>query len=97
VRCLVILEPSSDPGLYVGYAVSSRAYTAVRRNRLRRLMREGFRLYQEDLRKALAQQGVSASIVFAFKPQAESAVRRLKGGPVFAEMGTLCARLQEMV
>lgn len=97
MRCLVILEPASNPEMNVGYAVSSRAYTAVRRNRLRRLMREGFRGHQETLQDALHQRGVSASIIFAFKPQAESAVRRLNGGPVTAEIGALCARLQEML
>ena len=81
----------------VGYAVSSRAYTAVRRNRLRRLMREGFARERESLRTALEQRGMSASIIFAFKPQGQSIARSLRLEPVSREIAALCTRVREML
>jgi len=97
VRCIVVLEPASNPEMNVGYAVSSRVYTAVWRNRLRRLMREGFALQRESLMDDLKRRGMSASIIFAFKPQAQSGVRRLKLEPVSTEIANLCSRLRGML
>jgi ribonuclease P protein component len=97
MRCVVVLEPASNPEMNVGYAVSSRAYTAVRRNRLRRLMREGFVLQRESLMDALKLRGMSASIVFVFKRQPESSIRRLKAGPVGEEIARLCGRLRDLI
>lgn len=94
LRCMVVLEPASNPEMNVGYAVSRRAYNAVWRNRLRRLMREGFALQQESLEDALRQRGLSASIVFAFKPLPQSCVRRLKLLPVRDDIATLCSQLR---
>ncbi len=94
LRCIVVLEPAPNPQMNVGYAVSSRVYTAVWRNRLRRLMREGFALQQESLAEALQRRGMSASIVFAFKPHPQSFIRRLKLQPVGEEIADLCTQLR---
>ncbi len=94
LRCIVVLEPDPNPVMNVGYAVPSRAYTAVLRNRLRRLMREAFAREQETLEEALRGRGVSASIIFAFKAQPQSQVRRLKLQPVREEIADLCCRLR---
>jgi len=97
VRCIVVLEPASNPEMNVGYAVPSRAYTAVWRNRLRRLMREGFARERDSLKEALERRGMSASIIFAFKPQGQSLARRLKLEPVSAEITALCSRVRDIL
>lgn len=93
VRCVVILQPARDPELRVGYAVSSRAYTAVLRNRLRRLMREAFAEQQESLLESLQRRGMSASIVFSFKSYTQADVRRLKVHPIRMDVSGICKQL----
>ncbi len=81
----------------VGYAVSSKTCTAVWRNRLRRLMREGFAPQREGLVEDLRRRGMSASIIFVFKPGAQSCIRRLKLKPVREEIADLCSRLRRIL
>jgi ribonuclease P protein component len=81
----------------VGYVVARRAYTAVWRNRLRRLMREGFAPERKSLQDSLKHRSTSASIIFMFKPQALGQVRRLRLAPVSAEIAVLCRQLRELL
>lgn len=81
----------------VGYAVSSRTCTAVWRNRLRRLMREGFAPQREALEEDLRRKGMSASVVFVFKPVELSSIRRMKLEAVRKEIADLCSRLRKIL
>ena len=97
VRCMVLLEPAPNPRMNVGYVVARRAYTAVLRNRLRRLMREGFALERTRLEDSLKRRSISASIIFMFKPHSSGHIRRLKLAPVSAEIAMHCKQLRELL
>ncbi len=79
--------------LRVGFAVSSKQYHAVRRNRLRRLMREAFRLERVTLYGALERAHSSADLVFVFRPKTPLTVERLSVFPVRDDMAAICRRL----
>jgi RNase P protein component len=94
VRCVAKVERAPVPELRVGYAVSSKAYSAVWRNRLRRLMREAVAVHRERLEKALQRGGMSASVVFSFNQRAGTDVRRITLSPIADEIGHHCRRLE---
>jgi len=97
VRCVVLLQPASEPELRVGYAVSSKAYTAVMRNRLRRLMREAVVKQREPLWESLKRKSMSASIVFSFKSYTQVDVHRLRIHVVATDVGGICKQLLAML
>lgn len=78
----------------MGYAVSSKTYGAVRRNRLRRLMREGFRAERTSVLLALQASGNSAELIFSVKRIPVQDVARLTVFPVQADIAGICQRLK---
>ncbi|MCK7522621.1 MAG: ribonuclease P protein component [Ignavibacteriales bacterium] len=57
VRLFYIVDRSSPPGMRVGFAVSRGIRGSVRRNRIKRLLRESFRLQKQPLLLAIQDQG----------------------------------------
>jgi ribonuclease P protein component len=90
VRCLFLLESASKGELLTGFAVPRRTCNAVRRNRLRRLMREAFRLEREALKLALHTSQCSGRVLFVFKGKKDVAVERVRFSPVRADIAKLC-------
>jgi ribonuclease P protein component len=97
VRCTARIEGSSGVDLRAGFAVSSRAYGAVQRNRLRRLMREAFVQEESLLLEALAAKGRSLDVVFTFRSGGATEVRRLKLQAVRVDMAGICRQLIKML
>jgi len=97
IQCVYLLETSGEPALRAGYAVSHKTYRAVRRNRLRRLMREAFRLESAPLREAVLHHRVSADLIFLFRPKSEVHVERLTVFPVRTEIAGFCNRIRERI
>ena len=93
VRCFFLLERKEPVALLAGFSVSSRTYNAVRRNRLRRLMREAFTLERPVLWSAVQRGGCSLSIVFVFKGTRGLEMERLSLHPVRSDIASLCATL----
>jgi ribonuclease P protein component len=67
IRCYVLFGPPGVSPLRVGFAVPSRRYNAVRRNRMKRLLREAVAREKKDLECTLQVHHSSASMVFFFK------------------------------
>lgn len=97
LQCLFLLEASEYPVLRAGYAVSHKRFHAVRRNRVRRLMREAFRLECAPLRDATVHHRVSADLVFVFRPKNDTHVERLTLHPVRTEIAGFCRRVRERI
>ncbi len=73
VRCLFRFEAEPAGSVRVGFSVPRRCGTAVRRNRVRRLMREAFRLEKDGFQRALRESERSVSLVFVFRGSRECA------------------------
>lgn len=67
VKLLCIREPAEKPAVYCGVGTSSRHFRkAVDRNRIKRLLREAYRLQQYPLKELAAQTSSSYSLFFLF-------------------------------
>ncbi len=93
--CVYLLERTEKAALHVGFAVSSKQFNAVRRNRVRRLMREAVRFECAPLCVALSQHSVSADLVFIFRPRPNIDVQRLSLASLRADVADVFGRLAE--
>jgi ribonuclease P protein component len=97
--CVYLIERTERAALHVGYAVSSKRFNAVRRNRVRRLMREAVRFESVQLCRVLAELSFSADLVFIFRPRPDVDTQRLSLAPMRADiadvLGRLAARIVE--
>ncbi len=78
----------------VVFAVSSRLFTAVKRNRIRRLMREAFRREFVTLQSDLLRARRSASLLFMFRGAKGLRVQALRLDDVWRNMAAVCSGLR---
>jgi len=78
VRAFCVLSRKHDVALKVGVAVSSNVGRAVRRNRLKRLMREAISGEKISLVTALEKVQLHASLVFLFVGMKDIGTERVK-------------------
>jgi len=93
--CVFLVDRAEKAALRVGFAVSSRQFNAVRRNRVRRLMREAVRFECAPLNAAVTQLRVSADLVLVFRPRADLDVHRLTLAPFRSDVADVFNRLAE--
>jgi ribonuclease P protein component len=70
LRCFFLLGDEDEKGLKIGFAVSRSVRGSALRNRLRRLMREAYRLNKTILGVHTGGRGVAARAVFMCTPGA---------------------------
>ena len=88
LRCFFRVEDKAGPLLRAGFSVSSRSFNAVKRNRIRRLMRVAFDAEKPAFRAAAGERALS--VLFVFKGKKGFAVGRLALEKVRADMSMLC-------
>jgi len=93
--CVYLTERTEKAALHVGFAVSSKRFNAVRRNRVRRLMREAVRSECAALCVALTQHSVSADLILIFRPRSDIDMQRLCLAPLRADVADVFSRLAE--
>ena len=90
IRCLYRFGEASPGSVQVGFAVPRKSGTAVRRNRVRRLMREAYRKEDAGFRGGLSEAGRSASLVFVYRGTPERARGPLGLEDVHRDVRQLC-------
>jgi ribonuclease P protein component len=76
--------------LQVAFKVPSKNLNAVRRNRIKRLMREGFSNEREVLDMLLPKRGKALAVFFTFKGSKDISVERLKLNDVQSAIADMC-------
>lgn len=68
IRVMYRFVPATEePGLQIGVTASKRSFKkAVDRNRVKRLLREAYRLQKEDLQQQLKETGKSGAVFFLY-------------------------------
>jgi ribonuclease P protein component len=90
LRCFFRHERGAGTPLRAGFSVSSRTFNAVKRNRIRRLMRVAFDAEAGPLRSAARPGTISMVVVFRGRPGYR--VERLALAAVQNDMRVLCGQ-----
>jgi ribonuclease P protein component len=90
VGCIYAVGPATHGALRAGFVVSSRHLNAVRRNRVRRLLREAFRRSSLDLGRATETAVRSVEVLLVYRPRQRTETDRLTVHDVLPDVASAC-------
>ena len=90
VGCIYSVGTEAHGALCAGFVVSSRHLNAVRRNRVRRLLREAFRRSSLDLGRATRDTGRSVDLLLVYRPRQRTDTDRLTLHEVLPDVASAC-------
>ena len=93
IKAFVCASLSAETSLRVGYAVTKGIRKAVHRNRLKRLMREAFRINKENFIKKI-ELGKLIEIVFMYTGSAEIAPNMVRFVSIEQSLSAVCAMIE---
>lgn len=91
----VVFENSENPGVKIGVAVSKRAGNAVWRNRLKRLLRESYRLNKHTLSEECIALKKSVYVVFSLNRINQRKNRNIKLSYIYDEVIDLVKQIRD--
>jgi ribonuclease P protein component len=100
LSCFVLQSPCSatdrEPGVKVGFAVRRLFKKAVDRNRLKRLMREAYRLHKQIITTRAGKASTQLLLVFLYSPKHRSLLPHPSAHAILGEMKTLLDAVARM-
>ncbi|MDL1894587.1 ribonuclease P protein component, partial [Sphingobacteriales bacterium CHB3] len=87
LRCSYLLLQQCDEAFQVAFRVPSRKLNAVRRNRLKRLMREAFSAERGELDDSLARSDIRIGIMISYKGSKHVPAERVSLSQVRSDIG----------
>lgn len=97
LRCTYLIHDEGDSVWQVAFKVSSKDYNAVRRNRIRRLMREAVRAERSALDAALKTSSSRVGFMVFFKGTKSVDVRRISLAEIRKDVETFCKKISQAV
>jgi ribonuclease P protein component len=97
VRLFYVVDRSSPPTMNVGFTVSRGIRGSVRRNRIKRLLRESYRLQKQPLLRAIQDHGTAVQGVLMFVGPNPEKSTLLRLEDVREQVGELLDRLAKAV
>ena len=89
-RCTYVARRADQVGLQVGFKVPSKKLNAVRRNRIRRLMREGFSARRSELDQALETAKAEVQMMIVFKAVQVMPIEKLRLSMLLDDLDAIC-------
>ena len=93
LRCYYRIVEDEGPPIRVGFAVPSRSFNAVRRNRVKRLLREAVTREKKVVEEALNTAQIRATAVILFRGSKSHPVARMKLQTLQPHVAALCRSL----
>lgn len=90
VGCIYSVSPATHGAVVAGFVVSSKHLNAVRRNRVRRLLREAFRRSSPELGRATEGTGRSVELLLVYRPRQRTETDRLTVRDVLPDVASAC-------
>lgn len=90
LRCTYLTRRDDRVGLQVGFKVPSKKLNAVRRNRIRRLMREGFSACRGELDRALETARAEVQMMIVFKAVQGMPGEKLRLSMLLNDLDAIC-------
>ncbi len=97
LRCAFLLHNEGGMPLQVGFKVSSRKLNAVRRNKIRRWMREGMSAKSAEIEKLLRTKGYSVGVVISYKGLKELPVEKLNLSVIQKDISAMCRTIASLL
>jgi ribonuclease P protein component len=90
VGCIYTVGQETRGAVRAGFVVSSKHLNAVRRNRVRRLLREAFRRSSDTLGRAAEDAGRPVELVLVYRPRQRTETDRLTLHDVLPDVTSAC-------
>jgi len=97
LRCFVRIDAGAGAPIRAGFSVSSRSFNAVRRNRVRRILRAAYDAEKTNLTRAAVTAERRVSMLVVYRGRSGLAVERLRLADVRPDMATFSQKISAML